>query len=154
MNTYFNVKRAREEIECLNVEIPRLFTFILDEHADFYEAISRTCVMNLALAHELSLRWQYWDRINGKIMELLHKTSQLPGFTGQLQSGHRVGRVSSNMVDADISFPSWAALCIVPDSDEDVDDETIPGVDNEQDEEGLVQFFDGLGREELHPDSS
>ena len=40
MSLYFSIKHAHKEIQCLNVEIHRLLTFMIDDHADFYHAIS------------------------------------------------------------------------------------------------------------------
>ncbi|KAI0349008.1 hypothetical protein OH77DRAFT_1384823, partial [Trametes cingulata] len=39
MTCHFNVKRAREEIERLDVEIPRLFSYMIDDHVDYVRAI-------------------------------------------------------------------------------------------------------------------
>ncbi|OBZ74171.1 hypothetical protein A0H81_06337 [Grifola frondosa] len=151
MNTYFNVKRAREEIERLNVEISRLFTAMLDEHADFQRGISESRASNPALAHELLLRWRYRDRLNGKVAEWLYKTSQLPGFTGNVQNGRRVGR-SAALAGDKIPLPSWA-VSHIRDSDCDAEDEAedaqvmIQGVETDEDVQHLVDFFDGLGIE-------
>ncbi|KAI0368482.1 hypothetical protein BV20DRAFT_923732, partial [Pilatotrama ljubarskyi] len=58
MNMYFSIKRACEEIYRLNVEILRLITFMLDEHVDFYHAITENLAANPPLVHELFRRWQ------------------------------------------------------------------------------------------------
>ncbi|OBZ67400.1 hypothetical protein A0H81_12567 [Grifola frondosa] len=158
MNTYFNVKRAREEIQRLNVEISRLFTAMLDEHADFQCAISESRVNNPALSHELLRRWRYRDRLNGKVAEWLYKTSQLPGFTGNVQNGRRVGRGAA-LAGNRIPLPSWA-VSHVRDGRNDAEDEAedaqvmIQGVETEDDVQHLVDFFDGLGIEEPHSESS
>ncbi|KAF7372185.1 hypothetical protein MVEN_00077700 [Mycena venus] len=56
---YFGILRAREEIQCLNVEITRLLTFMLDEHVDYYIAIQNNYLQDPNLARELSDRWAY-----------------------------------------------------------------------------------------------
>ncbi|KAL6299353.1 hypothetical protein BKA93DRAFT_819932 [Sparassis latifolia] len=84
MNTYFNIQRACEEIERLNVEISCLFTSLVDEHIDYYIAISHCIIMKPALAHILSTQWKYHDRIHEKIAHHLYQTSQLTGFSGKV----------------------------------------------------------------------
>ncbi len=66
MANYFNVKRAREEVERLNVEMPRLFTAMVDDHVDHDVAIQAVVGTDPALAHELKARQQYNDAVNGK----------------------------------------------------------------------------------------
>ncbi|KAJ7812348.1 hypothetical protein B0H14DRAFT_2605778 [Mycena olivaceomarginata] len=79
---HFGIKRAKEEIRRLNVEITRIITF--DEHADFYKAIAVNLYTSPHLARELSERWKFKARINEAIVERFVKASQLPGFTGSL----------------------------------------------------------------------
>ncbi|RDX44104.1 hypothetical protein OH76DRAFT_1458094 [Lentinus brumalis] len=126
MGFHFNVIRAREEIERLNLEIPRLFTALIDRHVDMKNAIASTQEINPALAHELRLRWEYDDKISARIAARLYETSQLLGFTGVLAAGKRVGQGDGD----ESSGPQ---------------EEGLPGVENEQDAEHLVDFFDRLG---------
>ncbi|RDX41765.1 hypothetical protein OH76DRAFT_1333840, partial [Lentinus brumalis] len=84
MNFHYNVKRAREEIARLDVEIPRLFTYMIDRHYDLKAAIALLKDTNPALAYELELRWEYENRISTRMAARLWETSQLPGFTGKL----------------------------------------------------------------------
>ena len=58
MTLHFGVQHAHEEITRLNVEIRQLLTFMINDHVDFYHAISSTLVTNPSLAHELSCRWE------------------------------------------------------------------------------------------------
>lgn len=157
MNLYFNVKRAREEIERLNVEIPRTFTALIDRHYDLQFAISSVRSSDPGLAHELQMRWAYEDKVSQRITSRLYDTSQLAGFSGKLAVGKRVGREVTGMED--IQLPSWARRSPAPrqsaidrldDADESGDDEegaVLPGVDGEQ--AGLfVDFIDNLGQGE------
>ncbi|OCH84142.1 hypothetical protein OBBRIDRAFT_701500, partial [Obba rivulosa] len=84
INLHFNIKRAQEKVERLNVEVRRLFTFLIDEHADFWHAIGGTLVTDPTLASELQARWHYQNQINEKIAYRLLEVSQLPGFSGKL----------------------------------------------------------------------
>ncbi|KAI0371569.1 hypothetical protein BV20DRAFT_1035214 [Pilatotrama ljubarskyi] len=89
MNLYFNIKRAREEVQRLNVEIPRLISSMLDEHVDLYCAVAASLITNPSLAHELSRQWQYQHHVSVRIAQHLRDASQLPGFSGTLVAGRR-----------------------------------------------------------------
>ena len=54
MNLYFGIKCAKEEILQLNIEICHLVTFMIDDHHDFYQAISANIIVEPALARKLS----------------------------------------------------------------------------------------------------
>jgi hypothetical protein len=106
MVLYFGIKRAKEEIVRLNVEIQRLLAFMRDEHVDYYRAIANTIIKNPTLARELSARWQYRNHIHERIVGHLIKTSSLPGFSGFLFPGNRIGRDLS--LSEGIVLPDWA----------------------------------------------
>lgn len=106
MVMYFQIKRAKEEILCLNVEIRRLLTFLLDEHIDYYRAICSNIITNTPLATEISARWQYHNQIHEQIVKRLRQTSQLSGFSGTLFPGQRKGRDPSLHID--VPPPGWA----------------------------------------------
>ncbi|PIL35238.1 hypothetical protein GSI_03028 [Ganoderma sinense ZZ0214-1] len=150
MNLYFNVKRAHEEIARLNVEIPRTFTSLIDRHYDYQLAIRSVSLEDPALARELELRWTYEDRISERITSRLYQTSQLPGFSGKLAAGKRVGRNVPGLED--IALPSWA--CLAPGGDggdgssndvSDDEDAVLPGVDDDGEAGLFVDFIDNLG---------
>ncbi|KAJ7792184.1 hypothetical protein B0H14DRAFT_3160393 [Mycena olivaceomarginata] len=67
MVLYFGIKRAKEEVLRLNVEMRRLITFMADDHVDFIHAIRTHIAVNPHLAHELSQRWTHRDRIHASI---------------------------------------------------------------------------------------
>ena len=105
---YFGIKRAREEIVRLNVEITRLLTFMFDTHTDYYCAVQRYIIEDPPLACSLSQQWQYQDRINESVVCKLVQASQLRGFTGKLSIGSRIGRDAS--FRSDIPPPRWVSL--------------------------------------------
>ena len=148
-NMYYNVKRAHEEIKRLNIEIPRLFTAMLDEHYDYHRAIAANIVVNPPLAYELSRQWVFRDRINGRVASHLATTSRLPGFSGTVAAGQRVGKAACNVHD--VPLPTWACLdrtALQAITEEDVLLEglsTVYGVASEEEADGLVEFFDNLG---------
>src|ERR1700690_2808741 len=49
-NLYFKIEGAKAEITRLNVEIRRLLSFMLDDHADYYHAIASQLLINQPLA--------------------------------------------------------------------------------------------------------
>jgi hypothetical protein len=102
---YFGVKRAKEEICRLNVEIRRLLTFLYDDYIDHYRAVRRHYMTNPSLAHEISTRWGYRQQLHEVIVKRLIQTSKLPGFSGTLFHGERKGRDPT--LNANIPPPSW-----------------------------------------------
>jgi hypothetical protein len=106
---YIGIKRSKEEIIRLNVEIRRLITFMIDDHVDYYKAI-KACISplsNLGLARELSSQWQYRSNVNQSIVKRLVKTSRLIGFTGSIFPGEREGREAG--YNDDVPLPYWAS---------------------------------------------
>ena len=108
MTYYFGIKRAREEIVRLNVEITRLVTFMFDNHVDYYHAIQRYMIEDPPLARSLSQQWQYQDRINESVVRKLIQASRLHGFTGKVSIGSRIGRNATLSVG--VPLPHWASL--------------------------------------------
>ena len=105
---YFGIKRAREEIVRLNVEITRLLTFMFDTHVDYHHAIQRYITEDPALAFSLTQQWQYETRINESVVRKIVQTSQLRGFTGTLFIGSRIGRDTA--LSRGVPQPHWASL--------------------------------------------
>ena len=110
MVMYFGIKRAKEEICRLNVEIRRLLTFLYDDYVDHYRAIATHIIINPLLASEISSQWSYRERIHEVIIKRLIQTSRLPGFIGNLFHGQRVGRDPT--LNENIPPPSWATCLI------------------------------------------
>ncbi|KAJ7190070.1 hypothetical protein GGX14DRAFT_382593 [Mycena pura] len=144
---YFGIKSAVAEIRRLNVEISRIITFGIDEHVDFYRAIAATSLVEPHLAHELSERLKYKSRIYKSIAKRLVKTSRLPGFSGSLLPGERLGRDPS--LNIDYPLPSWAMNTfglsfVVVEFEDDNDDDDTPRELNGLDLEHMIQLMDNL----------
>ncbi|KAJ7267850.1 hypothetical protein C8J57DRAFT_1435830 [Mycena rebaudengoi] len=134
MVLYFGIKRAKEELVRLNVEIRRLITYMFDEHVDLYRAIASNLIVNPPLAMELSQRWLHAGRISAAICRRLVETSNLNGFTGSLFPGAREGR------DAELSSSyEEPELGEVADDNEDL---VVRELDI--DEDGLAGLIDHL----------
>ncbi|KAJ7815528.1 hypothetical protein B0H14DRAFT_2603415 [Mycena olivaceomarginata] len=135
---YFGIKRALEEIRRLNIEISRIITFGIDEHVDFYRAIAAACITQPHLARELSERWTFKSRIHEAILERLVKTSRLPGFSGTLFPGERLGR--DPILTSSYPLPSWAEKTLGL---------TQVVVQYDEDEEDAVRELDGLDVDDM-----
>jgi len=81
---HLKIKRAREEIDRLNVEIKRLITFMRDEYEDYQIAIkSGDDTVDPLLRSELVERSQYHDKISQQLVKRLIQLSKLSGFSGR-----------------------------------------------------------------------
>ncbi|KAJ7869760.1 hypothetical protein B0H14DRAFT_2727000, partial [Mycena olivaceomarginata] len=105
MVLYFGIKRAKEELIRLNVEIRRLITFMYDEHVDLHRAVAANLIINPPLAAELSERWLHATRISTAVCRRLVETSNLNGFTGNLFPGSREGRDTE--LGGSVPPPRW-----------------------------------------------
>ncbi|KAH9931426.1 uncharacterized protein B0H18DRAFT_1083452 [Fomitopsis serialis] len=132
MNLYFNIKRAREEITRLNVEIRRLLTHMYDEHVDYHVAVQELASTNPGLVMELKRRWRYRNEINTRIAFKLFKTSQLRGFTGSLHTGQLAREVDADAAEED-----------------DEIEPLLPGIEFDHDANAYVGFLDDLGRQDV-----
>ncbi|KAK1218119.1 hypothetical protein PQX77_019197 [Marasmius sp. AFHP31] len=108
MQLHFGILRAKEEIHWLNIEIKRLVTFMLDDHADHHHAILSTSDANPDLASELVQEQARRLAIHTRIAKRLLLTSRLPGFTGDLTPGERFNW-NLNQTDT-VPLPAWADI--------------------------------------------
>ena len=135
MNLYFGIKRAKEEISRLNIEIRRLVTFMIDDHHDFHRAIRANIIINPALGRELSYQWEYRHQIHSQIASRLRQTSRLNGFTGTLWPGTREGR---ELVYTEGGLPKWATDVFgFVEGYEEVDEIEIEGEEETEHDEAL-----------------
>ncbi|KAJ7029469.1 hypothetical protein C8F04DRAFT_881444, partial [Mycena alexandri] len=88
MDQHFKLLRADEEIACLNLEIPRRVTHMVDEDAFLiYQAQRLVREGNPGLAHQVTVQRMERGRFNTLHMEWLVKLSKEPGFTASLIPG-------------------------------------------------------------------
>jgi hypothetical protein len=142
MSLYFSIKRAHEEIQRLNVEIRRLLTFMIDDHADFYRAISNILFVNPSLAAHLSHEWQQQNETNTHIAYRLHQTSQLVGFSGSLEPGQRVGRAAA--CNTSVPLPDWAITLRLRQGPSQHFGDEESATQGDADIEAVVQFMETL----------
>ncbi|KAL0566140.1 hypothetical protein V5O48_015882, partial [Marasmius crinis-equi] len=153
MQLHFGIRRAEEEVVRLNVEIKRLVTFMLDDHADYHHAIAATELSDPELAVELSRQQFHRLAIHAHIAERLVQTSQLQGFTdptGDLLPGARRDR-EPELTDS-VPLLTWATDIIgIQELHEDpgnTDTSAQPATPAPSDEEldagSILAFLEGL----------
>jgi len=137
MVMYFGIKRAKEEICHLNVEIWHLLTFLYDDYVDYYRAVTTHIITNPPLATKISARWSYRERLHEAIVKRLIQTSQLPGFSGNLFHGERIGR--NPKLKDNIPPPSWVThLLGITTVEIEYDEEAATVLENTEALEGEV----------------
>jgi hypothetical protein len=144
---YFGIKRAKEEIRHLNVEIRRLLTYMHDKHVDYYRAIAAHIIIDPPLAVELATHWRHACRISTSISQRIVAASQLVGFSGSLFPGVREGRDSE--VGSHVPPPGWLhnVLGIVQsvlEYEEPDDEDGLAIRELQVDEDNLAEFMNHL----------
>ncbi|KAG1893995.1 uncharacterized protein F5891DRAFT_1131069 [Suillus fuscotomentosus] len=84
---YFKLQCAREEIQCLNIEICRLRTAIHDEETKTIATIDQLLITNSLLAMELRRRWQARATVNAVHLYRLSRIESQPAFSGRCGIG-------------------------------------------------------------------
>ena len=82
MDGYFKLLRAKEEIARLNVEIPRLATYMRDEEAYLQLKEEEVKDINPALAHQIRLHRMEKSRYIEHHATVLNNITSLKGYTG------------------------------------------------------------------------
>jgi hypothetical protein len=90
MDSYFKVLRAAEEIERLNVEVPRLMTFMRDEEAYLLAKERELASTNPVLAHQVQIYRMQRGRFTPHHTTILNQLAALQGFSGGSFFGVRV----------------------------------------------------------------
>lgn len=87
---YFKLQWAREEIQCLDIEVHHLCTAIHDEKIKTNATIEQLLVMNPLLAVELRRWWQAHTAINAIHLYRLNQIESQLGFSGRRGIGVRL----------------------------------------------------------------
>jgi len=100
MDQHFKILRAHEEILRLNIEIPRVITYMRDEDAYLLKKESDLREAAPLIANHIALRREDRGRFNDLHLQRFRKLSLLPGFTGSLLPG--VSRdMATEVINAD-----------------------------------------------------
>lgn len=93
MDQYFKIRRANEEIQRLNIEIPRFITYMRDEEAFLLRQEERVRAEHgEALAHQVALYRMQQGRFNDGHRYRLIALSKLNGFSGSILPGVPVNK--------------------------------------------------------------
>jgi hypothetical protein len=87
IDQHFKMERALEEIVRLNVEIPRLTTYIRDEEAFLLQQEELLLASDAPLSRQLRLRRLKLIRSNDLHIRRLNKLASLSGFSGSIEPG-------------------------------------------------------------------
>ncbi|PSS29557.1 hypothetical protein PHLCEN_2v2956 [Hermanssonia centrifuga] len=88
---HFKVIRAHDEIVRLNVESRRLLTRIWDEENEFKNVVANLECTDRILAAEVQSRYLRRARVNRTHVVRLRAMQALPGYTGWMSPGRRLG---------------------------------------------------------------
>lgn len=156
MDQHFKMKRAREEIDRLNIEIRRLVTYVVDEDAYLRKKEEEVYETDPILAHHVRLHRLERGRFNSLHLKRLGDLSKLKGFTGTFVPG--TGALSEYRETDDLAAgkadeggvtalrdgrDEWAMDVDVPVGDDDEEDDSDEE-EGEDDEQALVDAMVGL----------
>ncbi|KAI0038697.1 hypothetical protein FA95DRAFT_1505189 [Auriscalpium vulgare] len=99
MDLFYKILRAREEIQRLNVEIPRFATFLRDEHLFLTAREAAVRSTDVILAHQIRLYRLEHGRFDEFHTERLHAIASLPKFSGSIECGTRAPEVTGYDLD-------------------------------------------------------
>ena len=88
---YFKLCRAREEINRLDLEIPRLRTRIHDDTIHVRQVLGELVVSNPSLGAALQRWWTLRSSVNVKLIQQLDRIEGRRDFTGKRGIGVRLG---------------------------------------------------------------
>ncbi|KAG2116141.1 hypothetical protein DEU56DRAFT_748433 [Suillus clintonianus] len=110
---YFKLQRAREEIQCLDIEVRHLCTAIHDEKIKTNTTKEQLLVANPPLAVELRRRWQARAAINTIHLYQLNQLESQLGFSGRRGVGVQLAGLLLSLNDQPeviVSSPN-AGMC-------------------------------------------
>ncbi len=152
LKSHRRIARAKEEVDICNLEACRLLTSIRDEDSHFISTLARLSESNdpiYGAVEEFATRHRH---INKGIKRRINQIPNLPGFSGALQPGIRLGFSPPSNESSGGHSESTASDVM---EGIQTDETPLPGViDHEEMEEveedldrdvsGLAQFFEGL----------
>jgi hypothetical protein len=105
MDGYFKLLRAEEEIQRLNIEIPRFATFIRDEDLYLHTIEQQVHTSQPALAFQIHMKHMETSRYNALHIKILNQTTSLKGFTGSRLYGTHIPDVPLSVGVAHVTQP-------------------------------------------------
>ena len=117
----FKLERAEEEITRLNIEVPRLATYIRDEDTFLKAKEVELAITNPALANQIGIYRMERGRFNAHHLKILGKIHLLPGYTGPIEFGTHIADIPTMQEVAQVPSISQSTTVIFP-SLEDLDE--------------------------------
>jgi hypothetical protein len=151
MDQHYKLLRADEELARLNIEIPRLITYMVDEERFLvYHEGRLQAEGKAALAHQLKVQRVDRARFNSAHMERLTKLSREEGFTASLSPGVCISKermapeaAPSDGEDVEMQEASRRTSVVPPPQDEEDDGEDE---DADIDGEAIADAFETIVR--------
>jgi hypothetical protein len=140
MDGYFKLQRAEEEIIRLNVEIPRLATFMRDENTYLCNKQVDTQATHPALAHQISVHRMEGSRFILHHTKILNQIVMLKGYSGGLLLGTHVPDVEATtmMVPVTPVTTTSSAVTRGVDREEDLEEEEAG---DEEEREAMGAYY-------------
>jgi hypothetical protein len=134
MDTFFTIEHAHEEIKCLNLEIPRVVTFMHDE--DIFLRIQEDSLRVSApgLAHQIKLHRLDRSRFTNMHMRRFRKLARMEGFSGSIKIGVSVEDSMRGPVEGQ------------------GDDSMRGPIEGQGDDEGMKEPVEGQGDDDMEVD--
>jgi hypothetical protein len=129
MDQHFKMERAREEIVRLNVEVPRLTTYIRDEEAFLLQQEELLSQSDPPLSRQLRLRRLKLIRSNDLHIRRLNKLASLPGFSGTIEPGISIEAAAHHRAENDALNRNAAQEHAGGDEEEEDDEEELAGAE-------------------------
>jgi hypothetical protein len=108
MSFHFRLKRAREEIQRLNIEIQRQTTYMQDEYLLYLRTVRRLQAEDPNLSAYINKEATYRSTMFSNVTYYILKTSQLLNFSGTIQPGRRKGSLQADPSNEEkAKFPNW-----------------------------------------------
>jgi hypothetical protein len=104
IDQHFKLECAHEEIQCLNVEVHCVVTYIQDKDAFFCLREAEVRQVNPGLVHQVKIHQRERGCFNKQHMCCFRKLASLPGFTSSIKPGISVGSGGGvdNTMDVDV----------------------------------------------------
>ncbi|KAJ7445131.1 hypothetical protein B0H11DRAFT_1746932 [Mycena galericulata] len=121
MDRYFKILRAREEIKRLNVEIPRVVTWICDENRVLRKKEAELRAADRGMAVQIRMYRQRRGRFDEGHMRRFYALAQTPGFTGSLVPG-----ISLEVLEARrVARAAWREAARADEMDTEEEEEVV-----------------------------
>ncbi|KAF8497296.1 hypothetical protein JB92DRAFT_3224434 [Gautieria morchelliformis] len=120
---YFKMVRAREEIQCLNIEICRMHTWVQDEDRQLKNTYQRLSSTQPELATELLSLFHARSHVNNIHRARLRAIYELPGFTGVSMPGVKLGHMEVHDPSTTVnpSMPEESVMIEVLEAEQDME---------------------------------